>query len=113
MRTPNMVYNVNVRLKEDERELLIRKSAEAGVRPSEYIRLILTGKPINHYEASKEVGELTDAISRIGNSVNQIARHANLGIATKRDIQEIKESLTDIRRMEHEVVMKLGNQQDH
>lgn len=113
MRTPNLDSIVQVRLKNDEKELLVKKAAEAGVSHSEYLRMILTGRPLNHYEASKEIGELTDAINSINNGVNRIVRNANLGIATKEDIRQVKESLSDIRRLEHEVVMLIGNKQDH
>jgi len=46
-----------------------------------------------------ELKELYLAVNRIGVNINQIARKANAGFATRSDIQEVKFLLSKVERL--------------
>ena len=77
---------INLRFTDTQYDIVCKASKEAGLSISEYIRKqLMKGKVIAKYEIVADVPELKKLITefnRIGNNLNQIARHFNIQAAT-------------------------------
>jgi hypothetical protein len=73
---------VNVRFTEDEYEVVTNLEKELGVSKTDLIRMrILTDAKqtvINSKELIKHLDTIGADIGRVGNNINQLARHANV-----------------------------------
>ncbi len=80
---------VSVRLTSEERKRLDEICAISGLSVSTIFRKWLAEEKIQQ-KRPEEIHDLYVAINRIGNNINQIARKANAGFATKNDVIELK-----------------------
>ena len=85
----NKDYMVSVRLTAAERERLRQICGASGLPASAVLRQLLCGTTIRQ-RPPQELHELYLEINRIGTNINQIARKANAGFATKDDMKELK-----------------------
>ena len=84
---PGRTHMISVRLTDAERRKLSQICAVSGLPVSAAIREMIGGVTIRQ----RPPQELHDVeINRIGNNINQIARKANAGFATKEDVRELK-----------------------
>lgn len=67
---------IKIRLTEEEAQQLKEKIAESGLTQQEYIKRCALGRKIQNTEGAKQ---LVPELKRIGNNLNQIARHMNEG----------------------------------
>ena len=81
-------YFLSVRLKPTEHQKLKQLCWDSGLPASTVIRQLITGAEVRP-RRSKERKELYQAVNRIGTNINQIARKANAGFATRNDMQEL------------------------
>lgn len=107
-------HHVNLRLTEIQYDIISTAAKQANLSLSEYIRRqLMRGKVIAKYEIVADVPELKKLISefgKIGNNLNQIARHFNSGGIHSQEIQNaIKRCITEIYEMKYEVVKMAGN----
>lgn len=103
---------VGVKLTDQQLEYLQSGAERLGISQSEYIRRLLTDKPIQmKYEVVAESEELTKLVhefGKIGTNLNQIALHFNTGGTKSRIMEdEIHEAIAKIFEMRKEV-LKLG-----
>ena len=80
---------VSVRLTAAERERLRQLCSASGLPASAVLRQLLSGVTIRQ-RPPQELHELYLEINRIGTNINQIARKANAGFATKDEMKELK-----------------------
>ena len=80
---------VSVRFTAAERERLRQLCGASGLPASAVLRKLLCGTTIRQ-RPPQELHELYLEINRIGTNINQIARKANAGFATKDDMKELK-----------------------
>lgn len=85
----NKEYMVSVRLTAAERQKLTQICTVSGLPVSAVLRELICGVTIRQ-RPPQELHELYLEINRIGTNINQIARKANAGFATKEDIKELK-----------------------
>lgn len=81
-------YFLSVRLKPAEHQKLKQLCQNSRLPASTVIRQLITGAEVRP-RRSKELKELYLAVNRIGTNINQIARKANAGFATRNDMQEL------------------------
>ena len=77
-------------------------NALAGACPSPQCRL----RAEDFAAAPQELHDLYVEINRIGNNINQIARKANAGFATKEDVRELKFLMRTIEAKMAELVKR-------
>ena len=82
-------YEICLRLNEAERQKLEQDTTLSGLSKTDYIRSLIVGAEIKPRRPA-ELRELYLAVNRIGVNINQIARKANAGFATRSDMQELK-----------------------
>ena len=85
----NKNHMISVRLTAAEREKLRRLCEVSGLPVSAVLRQLISGATIRQRPPG-ELHELYLEINRIGTNINQIARKANAGFATKDDMKELK-----------------------
>ena len=82
-------HMVSARLTEEEWQKLRKLCAVSGLPVSAVLRELICGVTIRQ-RPPKELHDLYTEINRIGTNINQIARKANAGFATKDDMRELK-----------------------
>ena len=90
-------YNLHIRLDEDERAALEKGLQASGLPLSAYLRKLILGESIQ--AAPSEVHQ-------IGNNINQLARKANAGFASR---DEITRALRMLDRV-YELMYQLSQQ---
>ncbi len=106
--------HINLRLTETQYEVISEASKQAGLSLSEYIRAQLSkGKVVAKYELVADIPELkklTAEFGRIGNNLNQIARHLNQGGTHSQEMQKaIRQCMAEIFQMKYEVIKMAGD----
>ena len=82
-------HMVSARLTGEEWQKLRKLCAVSGLPVSAVLRELICGVTIRQ-RPPKELHDLYTEINRIGTNINQIARKANAGFATKDDMRELK-----------------------
>lgn len=85
---PGRTHMISVRLTDAERRKLSQICAVSGLPVSTVLRQLISGVTIRQ-RPPKELHDLYAEINRIGTNINQIARKANAGFATKDDMREL------------------------
>ena len=85
---PGKTHMISVRLTDAERRKLSQICAVSGLPVSAVIREMIGGVTIRQ-RPPQELHDLYVEINRIGKNINQIARKANAGFATKDDMREL------------------------
>ena len=78
-------YNLHIRLDEDERAALEKGLQASGLPLSAYLRKLILGESIQA-APSEELRRLRAEIHQIGNNINQLARKANAGFASRDEV---------------------------
>ena len=97
---------MSIRVSERERREIEEKAAATGMTPSAYIRtMALDGGNVDmtsHEDRQKLMYEL----STIGNNINQIARKANAGFATREETTRALRMLDEVYGLLYEVAKR-------
>ena len=92
-------HKVSVRLSDSEKEKLELNASLAGLKVSAYIRHIMSNArpPIHKFDKTMVI-----KVAKIGNNLNQIAKHVNIGKAIDsvvlRQIIDVNKKLDDLIR---------------
>ena len=90
-------HKVSVRLSDSEKEKLELNASLAGLKVSAYIRHIMPNSrpPIHRFDKTMVI-----QVAKIGNNLNQIAKHVNIGKAIDsvvlRQIIDVNKKLDDL-----------------
>ena len=90
-------HKVSVRLSDSEKEKLELNASIAGLKASAYIRHVIsnTKPPIHRFDKTMVI-----QVAKIGNNLNQIAKHVNIGKAIDsvvlRQIIDVNKKLDDL-----------------
>ena len=77
-------YKICLRLNADEAQKLIANAKACGLTRTAYLRRLLNGYDLKP-RPSTELEALRTEIHQIGNNINQIARKANAGFASREE----------------------------
>lgn len=107
-------HHINLRLTDTQYEIICKAAEQTDLSLSEYIRKqVMKGKVITKYEIVADVPELKKLIAefgKIGNNLNQIARHFNQGgIHSQEMRQAINKCIAEIYEMKYKVVKMAGD----
>ena len=105
---PPKKHRITIRLTEDEYEVLKRDCQSSQLSVSEYIRRLLLHREIPIYPIiihdDRELIEELYKINKVGNNLNQIARHLNQGGMMTNPVAL---ELRNIARHLHDSLMRL------
>ena len=123
--TPKRKNVVKTRLDDAELFVLDLRAEQSGISRSEYLRRMIFGvfhptvRVTCHDDAMlAEIGKLTTAMDRIGNNLNQIARHLNTYEEPYPELsEEVKNATSDVTDLKFKVLKitedSLGNVQTY
>ena len=115
--TPKRTHIVKTRLDDEEHADFLRRMEIYGMSQSEFIREAISGATIKPTivatlvsdDLLAAVGKLTAEYGRIGNNLNQIARHLNEWRSPYPDMaKELWNAETDIAALKFELLKKVG-----
>ena len=98
-------YNLHIRLDEDERAALDKGLQASGLPLSAYLRRLLNGYDLKP-RPSTELEALRTEIHQIGNNINQIARKANAGFASREETTRALRMLDEVYGLLYEVAKR-------
>ena len=115
--TPKRKNVVKPRLDDAELLVLDWRAEQSGISRSEYLRRMIFGvfRPTiqvtcHDDETLVEIGKLTTAMDRIGNNLNQIARHLNTYEEPYPELsEEVKDAISDLTDLKFKVLKTTGD----
>ena len=93
----NRYYKISIRLNDDEKEKLELNASIAGLKASAYIRHVISNAkpPVHKFDKTMVI-----QVAKIGNNLNQIVKHVNIGKAIDsvvlRQIIDVNKKLDDL-----------------
>ena len=107
-------HRVTIRFSYSQYAVISEDAKRAGLPLADYLRKLIANHGLTlSYKIvrdDKAIHDLTVALGRIGNNLNQIARYFNQGgIISSEMRKEIKKSLRDIYEMKYEVMRMAGD----
>lgn len=115
--TPKRTFVVKTRMTEEEHEDFIKTLNACGMSQAEFLRQAITGTPIRPIiQVSQVNDELLSSLSklnaeygRIGNNLNQIARHLNEYRSPYPSMErELTMAAADLAQLKFEILQKVG-----
>lgn len=97
--------SILLRLNEAEHRHLKEQVAISGFPMEVYLRALIAGEKMRP-RPPNEYAEIRRQLAAIGNNINQIARKANAGFATKEDVRELKFLMRTIEAKMAELVKR-------
>ena len=116
--TPKRNHIVKTRLNDDEYDFFLHRLDAYGMNQSAFIRKAISGATIRpvivaslvNDELLDAIGKLTAEYGRIGNNLNQIARHLNEWQAPYADLaRELRDAAVDLATLKFDVMKKVGD----
>ena len=87
----------------------IRKCAKQyGMTDSDYMRFLLSQKPVDYPEIRLMLSDLINEVNHIGNNINQIARKNNAGFYSRDDMENLRAYMRKLINATREVEKKIG-----
>lgn len=116
--TPKRNHVIKTRLDDEEYEFFLQRMEVYGMNQSAFIRKAVAGTTIRpvivaslvNDELLAAIGKLTAEFGRIGNNLNQIARHLNEGQAAYPALaKELRDATVDLASLKFDVMKKVGD----
>lgn len=94
------------RLKKSDIEELKRKSKDAGLNESAYLRLLIHGTEPKHREDYEDIKKLIYEINQIGTNINQISTHFNSGLFNEYEKNKLFALMQTLVKNTDEIIKK-------
>lgn len=95
------IYEIKIRLSEDEKNSITMKADRAGLSREEFCRRILRGAEVKEHPPA-DLPYFIRELRRVGSNINQILKIANsLHLL---DVPKVREALEDMRKLEKLIV---------
>ena len=116
--TPKRTHIVKTRLDDEEYAEFLRRMKLYEMNQSEFIREAISGATVRptivasliNDDLLAAIGKLTAAYGRIGNNLNQIARHLNEWRSPYPSMaKELQDAAADLATLKFEVMKKVGD----
>ena len=116
--TPKRTHIVKTRLDDEEHADFLRRMELYGMSQSEFIREAISGATIRptivasliNDDLLVAIGKLTAEYGRIGNNLNQIARHLNEWRSPYPAMaKELQDAAADLATLKFELMKKIGD----
>ena len=98
-------YELCLRLRQAEKDMLENNAAKCGISKSDYLRRLIMGTTVRA-RPSGEIRELRVEVHRIGNNINQIARGVNSGQVTPETAQRALFLLGKVYEMMYQIAKR-------
>lgn len=98
------------RLSVKDAKLLEKKSKDANMSESEYLRLMISQKPNDYPEVRQLLRDLINEVNRIGVNINQITYSHNAELYSEEDKERLVAYMRKLNVAVAKVVERIGNQ---
>lgn len=98
-------HHLHIVLTTQQYQLLCCQSKECRLTKRAYLARLIEGRPVKA-RPTKEIKELRTEIHHIGNNINQIARKANAGFATREETTRALRMLDEVYGLLYEVAKR-------
>ena len=98
-------YEICLRLSQEEKTLLENSARCCGLSKTAYLRRLILGAEVRALP-SQEIKALRTEIHHIGNNINQIARKANAGFASREETTRALRMLDEVYGLLYEVAKR-------
>ena len=98
-------YEICLRLDEEEKERLEQDAKRCGLTRNAYLRRLIAGSAVRE-RPNEEIKLLRTEIHQIGNNINQFTRMANACGADERDVQRIRQSMSQVYDLMYQIGRK-------
>ena len=98
-------HHLHIELTQQQYQLLCRQAKQSGLTKRAYLARLIEGQPVKA-RPSQEIKELRTEIHHIGNTINQIARSVNAGIAKPEDAKRGLYLLDRVYELMYQVAKK-------
>lgn len=92
-----------------EADLLKNRAQEYGMTDSDYMRFLLSQKPLDYPEIRLLISNLINEVNHIGNNINQIARKNNAGFYSRDDMENLRAYMKKLINVTRKVEEKIGD----
>ena len=116
--TPKRTHIVKTRLNDDEYDMFLNRKKGYRLNQTAFLRKAISGATIRpvivaslvNDELLAALGKLTAEYGRIGNNLNQIARHLNEGQTPYPELaKELRDAAVDLTTLKFDVMKKVGD----
>lgn len=97
------------RMSEELADELTRKSEDAGMKESEYIRYLISQRPADHREVREGIQSLMLEVNRIGVNINQVVHNNNSHLYSDSDKARLFAYMRKINEAVVKVVESVGD----
>lgn len=98
----NRNHRITVRVTDKERDLLIAKANDVGMKLSEFVRYASLGRtlprPKVEAEAWLQASRLLNNLNQIAKRLNEAKRGEDLVAVAKREVDELREEIMKVRK---------------
>ena len=105
MGIPKEKHHLHIELTAEQYQQLCRQAKLCGLCKRAYIVRLIDGTPIRA-RPSQEIKNLRTEIHHIGNNINQIARKANAGFASREETTRALRMLDEVYGLLYEVAKR-------
>ena len=92
-----MPCRITIRLTEEQMKQVANIAAMKGHKPSAYCRQVILGRKVR--DLSPDTRSYRQALTNMGNNLNQLVRHMNANGANKSDIAKAMSLIADIKQL--------------
>ena len=98
-------HHLHIELTPQQYQLLCRQARDCGLTKRAFLVRIIEGKAVKA-RPTQEIKALRTEIHHIGNNINQIARKANAGFATREETTRALRMLDEVYGLLYEVAKR-------
>ena len=102
----------SVRITVEQDAELKKKVQKAGMTESEFLRLMISGRPKDHPEIREQLTRLTNEVHQIGVNINEIVYDNNTMLYKESDKRHLLAYMRKINESLKRRVSEIGNNED-
>ena len=103
------VVRKTYRMTESQAKLLAKQAEEAGMSEAEYIRFLISQKPMDYPEIREEVHTLINEVNRVGVNINEVVHNNNSQLYSEEDKERLIAYMRKLNALLNKKVKDIGN----
>lgn len=97
------------RMTESQAKLLAKQAEEAGMSEAEYIRFLISQKPMDYPAIREEVHTLINEVNRVGVNINEVVHNNNSQLYSEEDKERLIAYMRKLNALLNKKVKDIGN----
>ncbi|MCM1160716.1 MAG: plasmid mobilization relaxosome protein MobC [Roseburia sp.] len=97
------------RMTYEQAQTLATRAEEAGMSEAEYVRLLVTQKPMDYPEIQTEVHNLVNEVNRVGVNINEVVHNNNSQLYNESDKERLIAYMRKLNELLSRKVKDIGD----